>query len=65
MPIYSYACPQCGVERTGLFKVDAPAPRCDSAVHLVPAQDAPEMVKQLSTPGFQVNGKGAYSNRSY
>lgn len=63
MPIYCFVCPVCNVERTGLFKLDADAPRCDAPAHLVPAQDPPVMVKQLSAPGFQVNGAGAYTNR--
>ncbi len=65
MPIYSYHCPVCNVERTGLFKLGAPAPKCENTDAHRPPQEAPEMVKQLSTPGFQVNGKGAYTNRSF
>jgi predicted nucleic acid-binding Zn ribbon protein len=62
MPIYTYRCPICQAERTGLFRLSDPAPACTRH----PTSTAPPiMVKTPSAPGFQVNGPGAYSTRSY
>jgi hypothetical protein len=65
MPWYSSRCPACGRERSGVFKVGAEARRCDAAVHLVPAQDRPVMMKKLVAPGFRVGGVGVCSGKVY
>lgn len=63
--LYSYRCPRCGAKRSGLLKVDAETPRCDTPIDLVPAQDWPSMVKQPAAPSFRMAGVGAYSGCIY
>lgn len=65
MPIYTYACPVCNVERTGLFRLSDPPPHCNNSDAHGAQQEPPEMVKQLAAPGFQVRGEGAYTNRAF
>ena len=55
MPLYQYACATCNVEMTKLQKVGDAAPACpQDEAHGI-------MAKQLTAPGFAINGEGVYS----
>ena len=55
MPIYSYKCSNCGYTKDVLQKYsDAPITPC-------PKCNMKTMVKQLSAPGFELNGKVWYA----
>lgn len=54
MPIYAYACKQCGHELDALQKVsDEPLVEC-------PECGAPELKRLLSAPRFRLKGSGWY-----
>jgi putative FmdB family regulatory protein len=54
MPIYGYACQECGHTLDALQKIsDDPLVDC-------PACDKPALKKQLSAPRFRLKGKGWY-----
>ncbi|MCX7071910.1 MAG: zinc ribbon domain-containing protein [Gammaproteobacteria bacterium] len=54
MPLYEYACTQCGKSVTLLQKMsDAPAVDC-------PSCNTPGLVKQISAAGFRLKGGGWY-----
>lgn len=53
MPIYGYACPDCGHQEDMLLKSDAPAPEC-------PKCGSKAFAKELSAPGFELKGRGWY-----
>lgn len=53
MPIYAFACPDCGASRDHLMKISDPAPAC-------PACGSLAYAKQLSAPAFALKGSGWY-----
>ncbi|MEH6444978.1 MAG: zinc ribbon domain-containing protein [Oceanospirillaceae bacterium] len=54
MPIFDYACGQCGhfFEKL-VMKSDAPAPNCIAC-------DSDQVTKQMSAPAFRLAGSGWY-----
>ncbi len=54
MPIYGYACPDCGHREDKLMKSDDPAPAC-------PKCGSKAYAKELSAPGFALKGGGWYA----
>ena len=54
MPIYEYACSECGHELEALQKMsDAPLTTC-------PECDNDSLKKKISAPGFRLSGSGWY-----
>ncbi|MFB9884961.1 FmdB family zinc ribbon protein [Balneatrix alpica] len=54
MPIYEYLCSACGHELEAIQKFsDDPLTECPSCAE-------PQLVKQLSLPGFRLSGSGWY-----
>ncbi|GAB3245986.1 FmdB family zinc ribbon protein [Chitinimonas naiadis] len=55
MPIYDYQCTECGHRADVLRKLS------DPALTQCPACGKEAFAKQLSAPGFQLNGSGWYA----
>ncbi len=56
MPIYQYKCSVCGAVAEVLQRMDASAPLCSQCPE--DAEDAPQMVKQVSRSSFVLKGGG-------
>ncbi|MDD2915454.1 MAG: zinc ribbon domain-containing protein [Gallionella sp.] len=55
MPIYAYACSDCGLKKDVMQKMsDAPLTTC-------PECGKETFTKQLTAPGFQLKGSGYYA----
>lgn len=54
MPIYGYACKDCGHKEDVLMKSDAPSPVC-------PKCGSKAFAKEVSAPGFALKGSGWYA----
>lgn len=55
MPIYAYACSDCGHQKDVMQKMsDEPLSTC-------PECDKPTFTKQLTAAGFQLKGSGYYA----
>lgn len=55
MPIYAYACTDCGHQKDVMQKMsDEPLSTC-------PECDKPTFTKQLTAAGFQLKGSGYYA----
>jgi putative FmdB family regulatory protein len=55
MPIYAYACSNCGLQKDVLQKMS------DEPLHLCPECGKESFSKQLTAPGFQLKGSGYYA----
>lgn len=63
MPVYVYKCPVCQQVKEVLQRLTDPAPHCR---HVFPDGNQVKtpgcsMEKQLTAPGFAINGEGVYS----
>ena len=54
MPIYEYACSECGHELEALQKLS------DEPLTLCPACENDSLKKKISAPGFRLSGSGWY-----
>jgi len=54
MPIYEYKCSQCGYKFDELQKIN------DAPLTICPKCQKPNLEKLISTPNFQLKGKGWY-----
>lgn len=55
MPIYDYECTSCGLKKEVMRKISEPN------LTLCPECGKETFTKQLSAPGFQLNGSGWYA----